>query len=110
LNPVHQDLAGGRWQTFSLCAQMAHIGSEVERALNWGRKGNPGYREKAFHRALELIGLTLRDPRHQGRRREIARVREGLVDFFACDNAYRSTEENWRNYFRAFAYAARLGR
>jgi lysophospholipid acyltransferase (LPLAT)-like uncharacterized protein len=37
-------------------------------------------------------------------------VREELVDFFAYDNVYGSTEKNWRKYFRAFAYAARQGR
>jgi hypothetical protein len=35
---------------------MANIGSEVERAISWGRKGNAAYKERAFFRALELIG------------------------------------------------------
>jgi hypothetical protein len=110
MNPVHKELAEGRWAGFSLCAQLANVGSEVERALNWERKGNARYTELAFHRALELIDLTLGDPKHRGRRREIARTREALVDYFACGNSYRSTEAQWRNYFRCFAYAARLGK
>lgn len=109
MNPVHKDLAEGRWTGFSLCTQLAHVGSEVERALNWQQKGNAKYREMAFFRALELIDLTLRDPKHRKRLREIARTREALVDYFAYDNAYRSTEAQWRKYFRAFAYAARQG-
>ncbi len=31
----HKDLAAGRWSQLSLIEQMANIGSEVERALNW---------------------------------------------------------------------------
>jgi hypothetical protein len=110
MNPAHKELAEGRWNGFSLCTQLAHVGSEVERALNWGQKGNAKYQELAFYRALELIDLTLRDPKHRGRLREIARTREALVDYFAYRNEYRSTEAQWRNYFRGFAYAARLGR
>jgi hypothetical protein len=32
---AHPSLAAGRWRTFSLMEQLAHVGSEVERALNW---------------------------------------------------------------------------
>jgi len=110
VNPTHKDLAEGRWCGFSLCTQLANVGSEVERALSWGRKGNREYRQMAFYRALELIDLTLRDPKNRGRLREIARAREALVDFFAFDNEYRSTETQWQKYFHAFTYASRLGR
>ncbi len=110
MSAVHKELAEGRWSGFSLCTQLANVGSEVERALNWERKGNAEYRWMAFHRALELIDLTLRDAKNRGRTREIARVREALVDYFAFDNEYRSTETQWRKYFRPFAYAARMGR
>ena len=48
----HKDLAEGRWSQLSFLEQMANIGSEVERALNWRAKKNPGYSQKAFERAL----------------------------------------------------------
>jgi hypothetical protein len=110
MNVFHKGLAEGRWFDFTLCAQMANIGSEVERAMSWGRKGNQAYKQISFYRALELIDLTLRDPKHQGRRREIARVREALADFIQFGNEYKSTEEQWRRYFHAFTYAARMGK
>lgn len=110
MNPVHKSLADGRWSGLSLCAQMGNIGSEVERAILWSRKGNGEYSRLAFYRALELIDLTLKDPKHRGRLREIARVREALADYFAFGNEYRSTEAQWRKYFHSFAFAARLGR
>lgn len=31
----HKELAKDRWAKMSLCEQMANIGSEVSRALNW---------------------------------------------------------------------------
>ena len=55
----HKDLAAGRWGQLSFIEQMANIGSEVERALNWRIKKNTDYAQKAFERALELIDLTL---------------------------------------------------
>lgn len=103
----HKELAAGRWFRLSLVEQMANIGSEVERAINWKAKNNLEYSRKAFERALELLDLTLEDGRHLRRFREVARVREALVDFFAGRNEYASTDEAWKKYFLQFAFAAR---
>ncbi len=110
MNAVHKSLADGRWHTFSLCAQMANVGSEIERTINWSRKGNLRYKEMSFFRALELLDLTLRDPKNRGRLREIARVKEALVDHFLYRNEYNSTEKEWQKYFLEFNHAARLGK
>lgn len=37
---LHQDLAGGRWQKFSLVEQLANIGAEIGQALAWKAKGD----------------------------------------------------------------------
>lgn len=103
----HATLAAGRWRTFSFLDQMANIDSEVERALNWIQKGNPQYSERAFFRALELLDLTIADPRHVHRLRELTRIRELLVDYFQGSNEYGSSDELWRRYFGAFTRAAR---
>ena len=103
----HKELAEGRWRQLSFVEQMANIGSEVERFLNWRAKNQPGYSAKAFVRALELIDLTLDANRQRGRLREVARVREALVDFSEGANAFSSSADSWRKYFLAFAYAAR---
>ena len=107
MNYQHQELAAGRWNTLSFVEQMAHIGSEVERALNWRTKGHPVYSQHAFERALELTDLTLDAVKTFPRRREVARVREALVDDFFGDNQFHSTEASWKQYFLHFAYAAR---
>jgi len=103
----HKELAEGRWRQLSFIEQMANIGSEIERALKWRAKHNIVYCQNAFERALELIDLTLDSVRIYSRLKEIARLREAVVDFFAGSNEFVSTEASWRNYFSKFTYAAR---
>ena len=103
----HKDLAAGRWNEMPFMEQMANIGSEVERALNWKAKNNPGYSQKAYERALELVDLTLDCAMSFARLKELARVREAIVDYFSGSNQYMSTESLWRKYFSCFTYAAR---
>ncbi len=106
----HRELAAGRWCQLSLVEQLANIGGEVERALNWRQRGNVEYSTRAIERALELLDLTIADARHRGRLRELTRVREALVDYFYADNGFGSSPARWRTYFNAFAVAARAGR
>ena len=108
MTPRHQELASGRWQKFSFVEQMANIGSEVERAINWKEKRNPEYSHKAFIRALELVDLTLAIVIKPSLLKELARIREALVDFFYGSNQFGSTEKAWKAYFFSFNYAARL--
>lgn len=105
----HRDLASGRWLQLSLAEQLGNIGSEVSRATRWSGK-NDQLAQGALERALELIDLTLDDPRHRqspGRLRELARMREVVLDFFAGPNEYQSTAASLQRYFDAYALAAR---
>ena len=68
----HRDLASGRWHDMSLAEQFGNIGSEISRAIKWSAR-NPDTARSALYRALELIDLTLDDPRH---RRSAPRLRE----------------------------------
>lgn len=103
----HQTLANGLWQKLSFFEQMANIGSEVARSINW-REKNKNYASLAFDRALELLGLTIDDPRNRSRLKELTRLREVLIDYFAFDNEYGSSDLLWSHYFYPFNYAARL--
>ena len=103
----HKDLASGRWERLSFLEQMANIGSEVERALNWQVKDNAAYSQKAFERALELLDLTLDSTIAPARFKELARIREAIADYFVGTNQFKSTEISWRRYFSPFAYAVR---
>jgi hypothetical protein len=106
----HQELAAGRWFRLSLVEQLANVGSEIERTMRWREKGNTVYGRRAFERALELLDLTIADPKHRSRLKELTRLRELLADYFWFDNCYGSSDESWRRYFHAFTYAAALRR
>ena len=103
----HRGLASGRWKGLSLSEQMANIGSEVSRALGWRKKGNSGYSLKAASRALELLDLSLDCAESLPQLRELARLREAVVDYFYGENRFCSSEILWRNYFDHFNYMAR---
>lgn len=106
----HQQLANGRWQQFSLMEQLAHVGSEVDRAAHWKQKGDTLSSQRSIDRALELIDLTLDDQRWQKRRKEIVRAREVLCDYFYGDNEYQSSTSSLQRYFFSFALAAAKNR
>ncbi len=110
MNYQHRELAAGRWTQLSFVEQMANIGSEVERALNWRAKDNAAYSRRAFERALELMDLSLESAAGFARLKELARVREAIVDYFLGSNQYLSTETAWRKYFLQFACASRRNR
>jgi hypothetical protein len=108
MNQQHPELVAGRWQTFPLVEQLANVGSEVERALSWAARGNAAYSRGALERGLELLDLTIADPRHRSRLRELTRLREVLLDYFFGENEYGSSESNWRSYFHPYGLATSI--
>jgi hypothetical protein len=88
--------------------QMAHVGSEVERAIRAHESGKPARFDSALARALELFDLTAADKRWRlHRRREILRAREEFCRLFFDDTVSPSSADGLRRYFLAFAVAAR---
>ena len=110
MNQQHKNLAAGGWNQMTLVEQMANVGSEVERTIKWKNKKNGEYSQMAFERALELLDLTVADPKNKKRLREPLRTREALVDYFMFDNAYKSSDELWQKYFYSFGWAARANK
>ena len=105
----HRTLGDGRWFELSLVEQLGHVGSEISRALAWQSR-NADLSQRALFRALELLDLTLDDPRLRAspaRLREVARAREVVVDYFEGANTYNSTGPSLQRYFDWFAVAAR---
>ncbi|MHB8893754.1 MAG: hypothetical protein ACYC99_01070 [Candidatus Geothermincolia bacterium] len=107
MTAMHRELAAGRWFELPLVEQMANIGSEIERTISW-RDRNAKNSEAAFDRGLELLDLTIADPRHRRRLRELTRLREALADYFVFDNSYGSTDLAWQRYFHSFTYAVAI--
>ena len=105
-NIFHTDLEK-RWNHFSLPEQMANIGAEIGRTINWKKKGNITMSTNAFYRGLELIDFTINDKKNKNSLKEILRVREALVDFFHGDNIYKSSNTIWQKYLYFFNVPAR---
>ncbi|MBU0459139.1 hypothetical protein KJ652_05525 [Patescibacteria group bacterium] len=104
---IHKDLAAGRWNQLTLAEQLGNIGSEISRVLRAKENNNEERYKNALDRALELIDLTINDPKNKHRLREICRVREVVADYFAGNNEYCSSGESLNKYFMYFAISAR---
>ncbi|MGH7332692.1 MAG: hypothetical protein ACREKS_08090 [Candidatus Rokuibacteriota bacterium] len=104
----HAQLAAGRWRALTLAEQLAHVGSEVDRAIvAWEARRRDRF-EKALARALELFDLTARDDRWRGhRRREILRSREEFCRLFFDDHPPSGAARTLRDHFLRFAVLAR---
>jgi len=106
----HEGLSVERWHQMTLFEQLGNAGSEVGRAIRAKEQGSSRF-DGAFIRALDLLDLTLSDPRWRGHRlREIARAREVTCDFLVGDNEYGTTGGSLEAWFLAYAMAARLAR
>ncbi|HEV2601649.1 MAG TPA: hypothetical protein VGT41_05095 [Candidatus Babeliales bacterium] len=101
-----------RWFKFSMLEQMANIGCDIDRAIRWRNKGECEVSVGVFERALEMLDLTIADPKNKGGRlRELTRLREFLKDYFLCGNQYQVLDDTFLyNYFMDFSYAAALQR
>ncbi len=108
---IHKDLTPERWFRFSRFDQLANVGTDIARTIKWKNEGNTDYSENAFERAMELLDLTITDPKNKnGARKELLRVREALKDYFVYENEYKTTEEFWQTYFYQFNYASAIAR
>ena len=107
----HTGLAPERWFKFTTLFQMANVGAEIDRTINAKKANDLVGQQYAFERMLELLTLTILDPKNRGcRRRELCRTRELLIDHFCFDNIYNTTDETWHDYFFQFSYAAAIER
>jgi len=108
MGAMHRDLASGRWHTLTLVEQLAHVGSEVNRAIHAHGGGRVARRDQAIGRALELFDLTATDDRWRGhRRREVLRVREEFCRLFFADDAPPDSAASLQRYFLWFGILAR---
>ncbi len=98
INIQHKKQAMGEWKKKPFLEQMANIGSEVYRAMDWKEKDKE-IAEMAFIRSLELFDLTKDSKLTYSQFRELTRMREMWVDYFKYDNEYNSTKDFFNNYF-----------
>jgi hypothetical protein len=111
MTTYHPDLAAGRWFSLSLANQLGNVGSEYERALGCKERSDKARFDHAFARLLELLDLTIADPRWKNHRlKELTRLREVI-----CDELYNEVPEfihpsDLRAYFLYFGILARSER
>ncbi len=83
---IHQNLAKTGWFQLSISEQLANVGSEFSRAFQAKKNGKPERFTPALERMLELLNLTLMDPRWPlGRKREVARLKENILTHLCSD-------------------------
>jgi len=99
-----------KWSKMSIYEQMANVGAEVGRAITWRNKNNEEISRNAFYRALELIDTTVFVTTKKSSIKELLRLREILVDYFAGENIYNSTDEWLNKYFYYYNFAANKDR
>ena len=105
----HKDLAKGRWQTLSLAQQLSNIGSEVSRTMKWKDKDTNLF-WGAVGRTLELFELTLNDPRHKMRLKELTRLHEIFCDAVLGGQEYNSDLKFLEQYFLYFTLYSRINK
>ncbi len=98
-----------RWHQMSLVDQFSNIGSEIDRIISWKAKGNETYSINAFYRAIELLNLSMTDPKNikSGRLREIGRLREVLSETVLGADIYNTPLEWFSKYFMVFTVLSR---
>lgn len=97
---IHEDFTPEIWLKFSLLEQLTNIGTEIERTISSKKKGARGEIQENFFRALEFIDFTRADPKNKQRLKELCYARYFMVDHFAYDNEYGTTDEYWSELFR----------
>ena len=103
----HKDLTKEKWFSLVFFAQMANVGAEIGRTINWSKK-DKSLSQSALYRGLELLDLTIEDKKNKSRLKELCRLREIIADYFCFDNIYKSTDAELNNYFYLFNYAAAI--
>ncbi len=91
----------------NLYQQLGNIASEISRAINWEGQGDVAQRDRSLARGLELLALTLDDPRYVGRKKEMARLYELLADIFSGQRLMKFDLKQALDYLMPMAMIAR---
>lgn len=70
-----------RWATFEKRIQLLNIGAEFERARVWEEKGDMVEVQNALARAMELIKLSLLDPKWKNEIDQLHALRTMVMEF-----------------------------
>lgn len=91
-----------KWYLMNVEEQISNIGGEVNRAINWEKKGNIERSRNFCNKAKELLQLSIEDPKNRHRIGEFFNCICELDDRFFGDNKYNTTDEMLHKYYDAF--------
>lgn len=104
---MHKNLTEGKWGELSLFEQLGNVGSEINRIIRFKNRDEQLY-SNAAERAIELLNLTINDPRWRNRLKELIRTREALLVALYGGGDFSASLEELDRYFYQFALASRL--
>ena len=90
------------WLKMPANTQISNIGSEVYRAIMWKNRGNKDRQIGFCKKAIELLELSIEDPKNYRRKEEFHYWIEELTDYFIGDNTLGTTDEDLREKYDAF--------
>ena len=104
---IHPGLTAEKWQNYSRELQLGNIGAEVLRMINRQNQGEIDSAKLSLERVLELIDLTVNDPKWPGKQKELLRMREILCARIFAPSEFAIPDEQLIKYFNAFGILAR---
>lgn len=90
------------WYNMPVGLQLANVGSEVNRALSWKKRGNAQRTASFCNKAIDFLEIMKTDEKNRNRIGELNFCIEELKDFFLGDNIYGTTDETLMKYYDAF--------
>jgi hypothetical protein len=93
-----------RWFEMPVSVQLANVGSEVNRAIKYKNKNEEQKKINFTQKAIELLDLTIEDPKNVNRREELECCKEELNDFFLGSNDYHTTDDILIRFYDSFLY------
>ena len=91
-----------RWFEMPVWMQISNVGSEVQRAIRWKKRGDNQKAENFCKKAIEFWRLSEQDPKNKHRVGEFESAIDELRDYFMGENLYGTSDEMLIRYYDAF--------
>ena len=90
------------WYEMPIGVQLANVGSEVNRAISWKKRGNEQRTASFCNKAIDFLEIIKTDKKNVNRIGELDFCIEELKDYFFGENKYNTTDESLMRYYDAF--------
>jgi hypothetical protein len=96
-----------QWFALTLAEQLGNIGSDFDRALHWRATGNQPLFQSAAARTMDLLNLTVSDPRWQSSYLgELNRIRNEVTVVLNENRFSAESGQSLQQYFLRMATLA----